>query len=328
MTEEDLQGFKYKIGAAERLTGIPAMTLRMWERRYDVVKPERTSGNGRLYSKAQLARLSMLRRLVDAGHAISTVANLTDAELGERIAALDEFRPRRAGRISVLGVGPALALGMRASDVSLDAGTAAAAVELRATFENDRAALEGFQGSVDALVVERSIVTPETRAGLSELAAHCAASVVVVVYEFASSEQLEALHRAGFHTVSAPVQMESLSGILQAFVGVVPERKPGAEEMPGAWMRQSPPHRRFSTADLFHWAGRSTSTVKCECPEHLVSLINRLVAFEEYSRDCESRNADDAAIHGMLHHTTANARRALEDALAQLIDHEFPGELD
>ncbi len=323
---EDGEPQKYKIGVAEKVTGIPAMTIRMWERRYNAVEPERTPGNGRLYSRAQLSRLSMLRQLVESGHAISTIAGLSDAELGERVSGLEGFRPQRSGPVALGVVGASLALQAREDVASAKGDDAAQKVVLAGAYDDDEAALAGEVGVVDALVVERAIVNPETVRELQALTAHFSATVTVVVYQFAPSAQLAVLHRAGFHTVSAPVRVDSLVRMLPALVGVSPDvDSEDDDEAPDVWMRQPPPARRYSQWELHRWAKRSSS-VQCECPEHLVALISRLVAFEDYSRDCESRNPADASIHLMLHHTSANARRALEDALAHLIAHEFPDE--
>lgn len=40
----------YSIGEFARLSGITATTLRAWQRRYGLLKPERTDGGHRLYS--------------------------------------------------------------------------------------------------------------------------------------------------------------------------------------------------------------------------------------------------------------------------------------
>ena len=66
----------YKIGAVARLTGISPDTLRIWERRYDVVTPERTSTGDRLYSSEDITRLQLIKRLVDSGNGIGSVASL------------------------------------------------------------------------------------------------------------------------------------------------------------------------------------------------------------------------------------------------------------
>jgi DNA-binding transcriptional MerR regulator/methylmalonyl-CoA mutase cobalamin-binding subunit len=70
----------YPIRAVAKLTGISVDTLRAWERRYGVVVPERDE-RGRVYSEADVARLTLLRRAVERGHAIGRVAPLTVDDL-------------------------------------------------------------------------------------------------------------------------------------------------------------------------------------------------------------------------------------------------------
>ena len=57
----------YTVKHAAALTGIPADTLRMWERRYGVVTPIRSEGGYRLYDDAAIARLTAMHALVGAG---------------------------------------------------------------------------------------------------------------------------------------------------------------------------------------------------------------------------------------------------------------------
>ena len=59
----------YTVKHAAALTGIPADTLRMWERRYGVVVPVRSEGGYRLYDDAAIARLTAMHALVEAGWA-------------------------------------------------------------------------------------------------------------------------------------------------------------------------------------------------------------------------------------------------------------------
>lgn len=56
-------------------TGIRAVTLRAWERRYKLLTPHRTGGNYRLYSEQDVAVLRWLKARVDSGQSISTVAS-------------------------------------------------------------------------------------------------------------------------------------------------------------------------------------------------------------------------------------------------------------
>lgn len=70
----------YPIRAVAKLTGISVDTLRAWERRYGVVVPARDE-RGRVYSEADVERLSLLRRAVERGHAIGRVAPLSVEDL-------------------------------------------------------------------------------------------------------------------------------------------------------------------------------------------------------------------------------------------------------
>lgn len=79
----------YRIGAVSRLTGVTQDALRVWERRYGVVEPQRSEGGDRLYSREDVTRLTLIKRLVDAGHAISRVARLTLKQLQQRLAPQD-----------------------------------------------------------------------------------------------------------------------------------------------------------------------------------------------------------------------------------------------
>jgi len=72
---------KYRIGAVSRLTGLSADVVRVWERRYGVIRPQRSNGGSRLYSDADIARLRKLRQAVELGYAIGQVANLPEIEL-------------------------------------------------------------------------------------------------------------------------------------------------------------------------------------------------------------------------------------------------------
>lgn len=76
----------YTIKTVVTLTGLPAETIRAWERRYEAITPPRSGGGHRLYRPSDVDRLVRLRRAVGAGHAIGRIANLPDAELADLAA--------------------------------------------------------------------------------------------------------------------------------------------------------------------------------------------------------------------------------------------------
>src|ERR1700730_18280024 len=57
--------------AVVQQTGVPAPTLRAWERRYDILSPERSNNDYRLYSERDIATIRWLKERVDDGMAIS-----------------------------------------------------------------------------------------------------------------------------------------------------------------------------------------------------------------------------------------------------------------
>jgi len=64
----------YPISTISELTGIKAMTLRAWERRYALLNPERTEKGRRLYSKSDLEKIHAVKILLAAGVPISRAA--------------------------------------------------------------------------------------------------------------------------------------------------------------------------------------------------------------------------------------------------------------
>ncbi len=80
----------YPIRAVSKQTGISIETLRAWERRYQVVTPQRNE-RGRLFTEADVQRLRLLRQVVEQGHAIGQLAALTNEELRSLSVQPDEF---------------------------------------------------------------------------------------------------------------------------------------------------------------------------------------------------------------------------------------------
>ncbi|MDP1526181.1 MAG: MerR family transcriptional regulator [Rhodocyclaceae bacterium] len=69
------------IAVAERETGVGKDTLRVWERRYGFPQPVRDARGDRLYPREQIARLRLMKRLMDSGHRPGKIAAATEAEL-------------------------------------------------------------------------------------------------------------------------------------------------------------------------------------------------------------------------------------------------------
>lgn len=75
----------YQINDLERLSGIKAHTIRIWEKRYAIIKPYRTETNIRYYDDDQLKKLLNVASLATIGFKISKIAAFSEAELKEQI---------------------------------------------------------------------------------------------------------------------------------------------------------------------------------------------------------------------------------------------------
>lgn len=67
---------KYRIQTVAEMTGVPAATLRAWERRYGIPSPERSSSAYRLFSDHDVASIRKLKELCDAGMAPAEAARV------------------------------------------------------------------------------------------------------------------------------------------------------------------------------------------------------------------------------------------------------------
>lgn len=82
---------RYTMKVVAQRTGLSPHAIRVWEKRYNAVTPERTDTNRRLYSDADIARLTSLHRATLRGHSIGRLVDLTDGELN---ALLTESIPQ------------------------------------------------------------------------------------------------------------------------------------------------------------------------------------------------------------------------------------------
>jgi len=314
--EQEQDALSFKIGAVARITGIPADTLRMWERRYDVVSPRRGKGSSRLYSREDITRLTLIKQLVDRGSAISTVANLTREQLLEQLDLMQSGGRQHdnsdSGEIPcrVMICGDALALKM-----SRDANDYAGLEILGAYASMAEFEIQAAAQHPDVIVLEYPALMPETVSEIRTLLRRSGAKKAIVIYGFATREVVRSLRGANTIPLRAPIDPIQLrQQCRKAVLG------PGAEDMAlegdGLTGEDISP-RLFTPEDLARLA-RASTTVECECPHHLVDLIQRLSAFETYSAECENRSPEDAALHASLHGTTARARLSMEKSLERV----------
>ena len=100
MNEQDRNRPLYMIGVAAELAGMHPQTLRSYEQK-GLVTPQRTRGNTRMYSQADIERLALINELTDEGINLAGVIRILDlrGRLDERDRELDDLH-RRVRRLA------------------------------------------------------------------------------------------------------------------------------------------------------------------------------------------------------------------------------------
>lgn len=78
----------FSIRDLENFSGIKAHTIRIWEKRYNILVPERTDSNIRTYNEAELKKILNVAYLNRNGLKISKIASLDDDELTQKVMAV------------------------------------------------------------------------------------------------------------------------------------------------------------------------------------------------------------------------------------------------
>lgn len=95
MGEDNRNKPLYMISVAAELTGMHPQTLRVYESK-GLVNPQRSGGNTRLYSRADIERLELINQLTDEGINLAGVVRILDMKerAEERERENDKLRAR------------------------------------------------------------------------------------------------------------------------------------------------------------------------------------------------------------------------------------------
>ena len=85
----------FTIKDLENLSGIKAHTLRIWEQRYNFLKPGRTFTNIRYYSNEELKKVLNIALLNKYGFKISHIDKMNEAEMNEKILSLNQMEAQQ-----------------------------------------------------------------------------------------------------------------------------------------------------------------------------------------------------------------------------------------
>jgi len=94
----------YSIKDLERLSGIKAHTIRIWEQRYNITEPDRTDTNIRLYSDSDLRRILNVALLNKNGYKISSISKMSTAEIQQEVLNLTDKDSDFTNQINALTI--------------------------------------------------------------------------------------------------------------------------------------------------------------------------------------------------------------------------------
>ena len=84
---------QFSISQLARFSGVKPHTIRVWEQRYQALKPDRSEGNTRYYDGEQLRRLLNIVSLTSSGYKISELGSMQDEQLFSLIREVGKESP-------------------------------------------------------------------------------------------------------------------------------------------------------------------------------------------------------------------------------------------
>jgi MerR family transcriptional regulator, light-induced transcriptional regulator len=322
----------FRSGAVARMAKMPVATLRIWEQRYQAVRPASAASGHRLYSPTDVQRVLLLKQLTTQGHAIGSIAALDSSQL-QTIAsssARNANNPsmpagRKPPKLKVAVVGESMFARLRRPAAILRIGQS---IKIIGQFDTlAHAAQSNLPSKPDVLLWLAPDLQPDSLTAALAAQQATGAARIAVAYRFASTKAVDALLEKQAIVTREPADDETLCQWLLAMIESIRTGAPGhssAEESPMAEADDpgpTMPPRRFDDAALAALAGMPANLV-CECPRHLAEILMQLTSFEAYSAGCSSRNPADAAIHQHLLQVAGASRAMFELALERVVVHE------
>jgi DNA-binding transcriptional MerR regulator len=332
----------YQIGAVAALTGIAVERLRAWERRHGFA-PARRNGRTRLYDGSQVEKLRLMRALIDFGHPVSTLIDLSSTQLSARLAGsgiavvVDQPTPAAANPAPPTLQPPELIFAPQAPSALLDtvpARSEHASTLLDASLkiglvglnllvlEQSAGPLQRMAvmarwptldalladlpapGALDALVIQQPVLISQRLDGIAD---RLPGTRLVTVYQFATERQRASMEARQRPALSWPVSWTEIERAVS--LGNDPTHTGVAA-------------RRFDDAALIALAASDQDPN--QSTRYLVELISSLNAYADYATHCvESVGAATGQIYAETSQRVAAARALLEDALAGLTDADF-----
>ena len=300
---------QYAIGVVARRTQTNPETIRVWERRYELIVPGRSETGRRLYSENDIAKLTLVKRLTELGHSVSSLAKLSTDELRDRLNASLASEPSKyteqLSRLRVVFANDALRLRLSRNLLIHEDITVV-------DFPNKNAS-SIMEPRADIVIVDLVTLNEESLSDVRHYLSETGCESALVIFNYGTKKFILELENAGVVCLKGSVASAEIYRACRSIKPTLPISRPA--------LNQTVTSPRFTNAQLSRVAAL-TSKIACECPNHLAELIINLTAFEKYSSECANRNEEDAQLHSQLNQAAGASRLILEESLIRLMEIE------
>lgn len=278
----------YKIGKVSKLTGLSVERLRMWEQRHEI-RPTKKVNRIRFYDDDQLAKLTLIKELIDKGFSIGELKDLSLNELQPLLGRPTPFN--QDSELSIILVGDTWNFENRNSSARYEVSARFLTLESYWDWATDQAHV-----SFDVLIL---LITSLNVEKIDEMTS--ASDVpVFVVYKYASESDLELARQACIHV--AKMQDTDWQTTVDAiFDHVVTEDDSYTQ------------YRLFDDEQLAHL--RRCKTKEQVEPEDFVKIIYLQRAMIDHLR-----RTTDSGFDLAVEESLKNAESSMERALRSIAD--------
>ena len=310
-------GSLYKIGAVSKITNIPVDTLRIWERRYSAVVPVRSKNADRLYKPSDINRLTLLKMLVDKSHSIGTVAHLSNDELSKRLNDYETktftTNKNTNNPINVVAVGEVLSILIQHTESNNNNSI------FNHVYHNENDFIENHKdNAIDVLVIEYPAIHEDQLDKIDQLFQNSGAKQLILIYGFSNTAARKKLDKKPYTYIQAPISIENLQ---REIIELTKDKENINDIHAGITLEQKAPGRVYSNKQLIQLTSASR-VIKCECPQHMSSILIKLVQFEQYIAECIEKYDVDQEMHAELGNMAGHSRSILEKAITKVIEAE------
>lgn len=144
----------YTIGEVAELCEVNPVTLRAWQRRYGLLKPQRTDGGHRLFDESDIDRIREIKHWIENGVQVSKVKSLLSSEAQDQ---QDGWRERQEALLHLLREGNPNALRHWIGEMGRDYPAATLVAHLftplRRRLQCHQATLQGLLSLLDGALI-------------------------------------------------------------------------------------------------------------------------------------------------------------------------------